>query len=157
MQNTDKKSFSFWKETFIQCTALEAFLLEVMRTNIKNKEKQKKKWRQMFVQLLRNVSLSTNYSHGKHRKNLCGVPETEEQISRASKPRQFQNKANQGWADSNPDKTFDPPLFLCMTIPQKGLTNAKAFCQGMKWNRADHAWASALSAQHSRDSWTQQQ
>lgn len=42
MQNTDKKSFSFWKETFIQCTALEAFLLEVMRTNIKNKEKQKK-------------------------------------------------------------------------------------------------------------------
>lgn len=47
----------------------------------------------MFVQLFRNVSLSTNYSHGKHRKNLCGVPE--EQIPSASKLRQFQNKASQ--------------------------------------------------------------
>lgn len=64
--------------------ALEAFILEVMRTNIKNKEKQNKK-RQMFVQLFRNVRLNTNYSHGKHRKNLCGMPETEEQISSASK------------------------------------------------------------------------
>lgn len=47
----------------------------------------------MFVQLFKNVSLSTNYSHDKHRKNLSGVPE--EQISSASKLRQFQNTANQ--------------------------------------------------------------
>lgn len=39
MQNTAKKSFSFWKETFIHYMALEAFILEVMRANIKSKEK----------------------------------------------------------------------------------------------------------------------
>lgn len=85
----------------------------------------------MFVQLFRNVSLSTKYSQGKHRKNLCGVPETEEQISSVSKPRQFQNKANQCWADSNKPWqilwSISVPLY---DIPTEIIDKGKSFLPG---------------------------
>lgn len=96
MQNIQKKSFSFWKETFIECMALEAFILEVMRTL---KEKQKNKGKCLCscsgMSAWAQIILMVNTG-----KNLCGVPETEEQISSASKQRQFQNKVKQCWADS---------------------------------------------------------
>lgn len=148
-------SFSFWKETVIQCMALEAFILEVMRTNIKNKEKQKNKGKCLYscsgmsdwTPTILVVNTGKIFVGCQRQRNKSPVLQSTETISE-------QSKSVLSWLKKNPDKTCDPSLFLCMTIPQKGLTNAKAFYQGIKWNRANQLqdWASALPTQHSKDS-----
>lgn len=148
MQNTAKKSFCFWKETFIQCMALEAFILEVMRTNIKNKEKQIKKNKGKCLYSCSGMSVwAPSILRVNTGKIFVGCQRQRNKSQVFQSRDNFRTKQTSAeLIQINPDKSCDPSLCLCMTFPQKSLTKVKAFCQGMKWNRADQLqdWASSL-------------
>lgn len=155
MQYTEKKKCSFWKEMFILCMALEAFILKVMTKNIKNKvrktnEKIKAsvctaaKECQLRAPTLLTVNTGKNCAGCYRQRNKSQVLQSWDSF----KTYQFSAKVIQ----KNPDKTSHPSPFLCIINLQWGIYKGKggtrkkqSFCQDVKWNRADQIQGQSFS------------
>lgn len=124
-------SFSFWKETFIQCMALEAFILEVMRKNIKNKEKQKNKGKCLYscsgmsdwTPTILMVNTGKIFVGSQRQRNKSPVLQSTETISQ-------QSKSVLSWLKKKPWQnlwSISVPLY---DNPTEGTDKCKSFLPG---------------------------